>query len=647
MTRRFLTALTGCLFLAGCNASNTTVSDTPLDPTTVTVQVTEPDARAPLTVGNDVVDTVEVNGYDASGKRIVGPLRAPIAEAMQFEGVPRGVAALKLDYLRNRGFPILRAVVRLPEGTGATSVNLGSDSLSVQDPQQTAPPAPPVSSFRFETIAGTSSSNPPNVTGYQLIANYPDNSTLDNPPTDHSIMLQGVCYAPSPIGFFSATSPSLSDLFWDNYSPSAGNTVYGWQVLWGSISQYVAPPTVFRNDIDTIRNTLGCNSIRVYAMLNQQLNNAGTGFDSQVFTHQMFLDYCFNNGNNPVFVLITLTPPTFVFQAQVAATPPTAAEWQANISAMIAEVGPNAGVLGFLVMNELDQEGSAFNQNPSTPNSDTDYFYNAAQTYIGLCKTPFPNKLCGWAAHDSPQLLSYMVNNSNTQTSTVYAQQLADFDFWGVNTYQSATLDSVLGPQVISNGLTFAQLPSAYQKPVIFTEIGYPAGEHVTDNGPLSDTATAQGRAAEVLTRVYTEAFSNSAPPSPNPSYSPNPPDYSQATTPVSVPYPQILVGAFYFEYSDEWNKGGNNSVDGNGNWAWNANATQDPNRPNGWDDEASFGLYSGALGADVAPNRNPYPPNSGGPAAPVDTLTARTPLVNAISAFYLQNFVNPGTPSP
>lgn len=663
----FLVVLTCCLFLANCSSGTPPVSTVPLDGTTVTVNVLEPDARAPITVGTDVVDTVEVNGYDSAGNRIVGPLRASVSESMEFPGVPRGVSALKVEYLRNRGFTIMRAIVRLPEGTGADAVSLGTGTLRVENPQQSVTSTSPVSSFRFESLPASGSTNPPNVPGFQLIATYPDNSTLDNPPTDHPIMLQGVCYAPSPIGYNSGTGPALSDLFWDNYQGPNG-TVFGWSVLWSASPGFVPPPTVFRNDIDTIRNTLSCNAIRVYSMLSQQLNDAGNGFNSQIFTHQSFLDYCFNNGSNPVFVLITLTPPSSDFQAQVAPQPPTSAEWKTNISQMVAEVGPSPAVLGFIVMNELDQAGSAFNQSggslaPAT--TDTDFFYDATSDYIQLCKAPFPNKLVGWAAHDSPQLLYYMVNYSNTVTGVPYARQISDpspspsaspnptpspvygFDFWGVNTYQAATLDSVLGPEQITEGLTFAQLPTEYQKPVIFTEIGYPAAEHVTDNGPLQESVTAQNRAAEVLTRVFTEAFSNAAPPSPNPSYSPNPPDYVPASTPISVPYPQILVGTFYFEFNDEWDKGGNNFVDSSGNWSWNANAVPDPNRPNGYDDEASFGLYSDALPSGVALNRNPYPPDNGAPAAPVDSITARGPLVDAISAFYSQQFVNPGTPGP
>src|SRR5208283_3588018 len=118
-----------------------------------------------------------------------------------------------------------------------------------------------------------------------------------------AVKLRGVVYSPCPINGSNKDGPALGDFFWDTFS-GRGYEIKGWDTLWA-------------RDLSNIRG-LGVNTIRVYSMLSRQLNPVdGTypiPWDSkQLFTHQKFLDACWNGGNSPLYVLVGLPLPDTMY----------------------------------------------------------------------------------------------------------------------------------------------------------------------------------------------------------------------------------------------------------------------------------------------------------------------------------------------
>ena len=99
-----------------------------------------------------------------------------------------------------------------------------------------------------------------------------------------------------------------------------------------------------------------------------------------------------------------------------------------------------------------------------------------------------------------------------------------------------------------------------------------------------------------------------------------------------------LLMGACYFEYSDEWWKqpGGSNSV-------WNI-GNAEANFPNGFWDEEGFGLFSVRRSGGRANDDRPFitfgpdetaPFGPKGPKNPYDTITARQPLIDELKKVF------------
>jgi len=98
--------------------------------------------------------------------------------------------------------------------------------------------------------------------------------------------------------------PALGDWYWNSLvNPNNPDDVwaYAWESVWA-------------RDLDNLR-ALGINCIRVYSMLYKQIGingevpTAATYPTLPTFLHRKFLDLCWNNGNNPIYVLVGIPMP--------------------------------------------------------------------------------------------------------------------------------------------------------------------------------------------------------------------------------------------------------------------------------------------------------------------------------------------------
>ncbi len=438
---------------------------------------------------------------------------------------------------------------------------------------------------------------------------------------DECYKIKGVTYSPAPVGYDASAAPALGDLFWDSFKTADNGTqIYNWYSLWGEgdlgDSGFSA-----RNDLGKIKD-LGVNTIRVYAMLSRQLSS-----DARKFTHEQFLDQCAVKGLN---VLVDLPlPDTLFWRGKYDQTKKTKPEeiqfWETVLQEMAEELKANPAVMGFSIMNEKDGDNSAFMQNGSDSNANTDFFYYQAIQYAQKIKEIAPDKLVGWAIHDSPTLVGWASTHrflDGPLKGKLYFEELAKvFDYWGVNTYQlemnrsQPTLRPVLGngpSDTFMQGKTYNTLPQQMKRPVIFTEWGWPGTGRVDDvaEGALIENAQTRQRTAEVISWAFRQAYGSTT-------Y----PEYS------TINYDDILAGAFFFSFSHEWWKSGNPNE-----WTKTPNQTRTANFPNYFWEEEGFGLFKiGEFG-----KKNGLSPWCGtGPCLPYDKLEPMSPMTDALKGVY------------
>jgi len=398
--------------------------------------------------------------------------------------------------------------------------------------------------------------------------------------------IKGVCYSPCPIGGSNAYGPAIGDWFWDSF----GN-VTNWKGTWS-------------NDLPKIA-ALGANTIRVYCLLNTQLPPAS---QTQVFTHTSFLDTCYQQGLS-VIVGFPM-PPSFFILGQ---TPqPSAQWWTDNLQATVAQVADHPAVLGFTIANEVDN-GSVDTYGPLQKAT---YWWGQVQAAAAIAKNAAPTKLVGIANHDDPGIC---------QNCASYMATCTDIDYWGVNTYQPQSFQSVFGGGGV---VGYSTLTGAALKPAILTEYGFPSTSRKTadtlnPSNLYSDSSTEQ-KVATVLDAMIPKAYAE-----------------------------KLDLGVCYFEYCDEWwNQSGyaiQASTSCPGATGVNAPAGgaggnfQPPNIytwyggpiacgfPNYYWDNDGFGLYSVGVGSGRNP-ADPWDSKTNAPALPLDTRTARQAVITALT---------------
>lgn len=556
------------LLLVACGESSSTRG------ATVQLLVTEPSA---ISRDGDPVDAIELEAFDEDGNLIYGPITAPLAEEMRFDDVPIEASQVQLDYLRNGGYILYRAEAAVAAGG------------RLDDPSE-LPAAKHESDFAILEQGGAFV-----VERTRLGASVSTDDKRLGPgsETDEASMrLKGVCYSPAPINFSNKSGPSIGDLFWDSFE-AGGSMIYNWYSLWGSGD--LGRGHYGRDDLGKIRG-LGANTLRVYSIISRQLGSGGqipepgTG---QHFAHEQFLDRAWNNGNDPLHVLVDIPMPAAAFQLGVVAAPGELEFWEATLEETVRDLAEHPAVLGFNIFNEQDSMVDAFpNQGRGPVSENTEYFYSQAVKYADLIKSIAPDKLVGWAFHDAPDFVKFA--SKFPEDGPTYMEQLSSFDYWGVNTYQTVNFDSFFSPGFEGS---YANLQGASRKPVLFTEFGMPATGHEPD-GALYEDAETRRATAEFVSRMYPLAFEQ-----------------------------ELLLGSYYFEFSDEWWKQAPNDAT-----QWNP-GDRSPSFPNGYWDEEGFGLFSIST-QGRAPTDSPWA--GSGPVLPQDKLTERTEITSALRAVYL-----------
>jgi hypothetical protein len=409
-------------------------------------------------------------------------------------------------------------------------------------------------------------------------------------------VIRGMCYSPAPMNASNKFGPALGDWYWDSLvNPDNPNDVwaYAWESAWA-------------RDLDHLR-ALGINCIRVYSMLYKQIGingevpTAATYPTLPTFLHRRFLDLCWNNGKNPIYVLVGIPMPFEMYKLNYPNRSKIQYYWEHVLEDTAKDLEKHPAVLGFTVGNEIDlADYVADPVNPHSPQ--VQYWWEQLRKFSQKVKTVAPNKLVGIGFFDNPNIVKF---------SESYMNQCTSIDFWGVNTYQTTNFNPVFGNNV-NRG--YNHLTGVALKPVILTEWGIPATGHHDPNDPssiYSDTAT-QTETARVIKAVLPKAYVE-----------------------------PLCLGVTYFEFCDEWWKQPGTPI-----YEWNG-GDPNPGFPNGYTDEEGFGVYSieraGYNGNNPRVRQLPpyfqWPtppknPSYNGPYQP-DVLTERTPVFNAVKKVF------------
>jgi len=260
--------------------------------------------------------------------------------------------------------------------------------------------------------------------------------------------------------------------------------------------------------------------------------------------------------------------------------------------------GNHPAVMGFCFGNEQNGTANTNDNKATNPNNDSRVwvYYDSVRQAV---KAVAPNKLFIIAFQDDQSLYNgtqTVVDPPGTSPPSQFNGQPIEqvissiVDAWGLNIYSGISTDF---PIFRANVINAAN--GAYKRPLLVTEWGTPSGENVPAGaaGPPDGTATAQPLTpAQFTTAGFTiqNAITN-----------------MQANL-------DFVMGAFYFEYSDEWWKNSATPV-----------TTQDASANPDWPEEY-WGLFRIAL-TNNRPAANPDPNQP-------DTLTA-TPFVEDVTTGY------------
>jgi hypothetical protein len=409
-----------------------------------------------------------------------------------------------------------------------------------------------------------------------------------------------------------------------------------WYALWGD-----GPVSILergRGDLATIANRLNANAIRVYSMQSRVYETERAAVKAPQAcakrTHQSFLDEAHKQG---LYVLVGIPVPLQLFHKTDFENAPKdqVAWWEFVINETAAELGSHPATVGFTIMNELDDEPNAFPGQGLKPQPDnvTDFFYSQTVKYARWVKAVAPGKLVSWALHDVPQFVGFAskaypsATTEQLRTDATYYAQIAEvFDYFGVNTYHSDFFHNLLGGwgdagEIGAGGMAYgAPSLSPHAKPVLLTEIGWPATSRTNLSGvlrpsdPLLDNEETQGKAADLMEKMLSQVFDR---------------------------YKGMAIGQFYFEYADEW-------------WKTPPQLAGQPHLassfhhdggsvcdniafPNWCNDEESFGLFSRARGEGRKANSSDAS-IAGLPVLPVDKLIPRTPMIDVLARLYVSS---------
>ena len=575
--------------------------------------------QIPPPVDGRAVNEIEIEAFDAEGKPLpfttvsaqqaanaenpvegVDYLRVSANETMEIPMPPKGTDILEIDYLSN-GYALYRANEKLT--AGQTVIDNPDEHLAEKSSSKWTLKKAENGDF---TLALTKA-----VVGQQTI--------------DSDFVIKGVCYSPCPINVQGDGAPNIGDFFFDslvNKSNPSQTDFFNWYGLWGVGS--LGDSYYAREDINKIRD-LKANTIRTYSMLSRQQNEppytvAHPEFPDPStqthFTHTQFLDMCWNNGKNPVYVIVGIpTPPDNLYQ-DLQGNAAKIKFYDFVLRETIADVKDHPAVLGFTLQNEINDGADAFPKagggqmtadQPETgvSNSRSDFYWGKVKEHSDYAKSTAPDKLAGICVHDFREIAQYASVFPRNEPS--YLEKASNLDFVGINTYQTQNYNDQF-----TKGWGAINGPA--RKAVLFSELGFPATTRDgSDPKTIKETSESRSKTAGFVERMLPKAYSNA-----------------------------VSLGACYFEFSDEWWKQKSNTkvVDGKtviANDEWYGG---DPNGdfPNGYWDEEGFGLFSIARYPGLA-NSDPVMVTINGkaigPDRRLDRLTERKEITSVIKTIF------------
>ena len=425
-------------------------------------------------------------------------------------------------------------------------------------------------------------------TNWKVTSSPPSLEVSINGGTYQRVVLKGVCYSPCPLNGSNWYGPNIGDWFWDSFSG-----ITGWEALW-------------KRDFPNIRapssTSICANTIRVYSIISNQL---GT-FPSlgQYFTHTSFLDMCWNDGINPLYVLVGFPMPQLMFWRNdyYDASPAQRNFWENVFVNTVKQVSSHPAVLGFVIQNELDSNLVTWPNEDKSNLQDVEFWWSQVKHFSNVAKTNAPNKLVGMAVHDDPFIPGKAAG---------YMARCPSIDYWGVNTYQPQSFDTIFNGTPDNPG--YAKLTGSALKPVILTEYGFPSTSRPLDTKPegiYSNSAT-QNNVAGVLTSMLPKAL-NTEP---------------------------LCLGIYIFEYCDEWWSQDEYKI-GSGDFkppnisTWYGGQPA-AGFPNGYWDQEGFGIFAIRRGGDLKPDDPIWDESANRPTTPIDLHTSRQPVLQAIHDAY------------
>lgn len=554
--------MAGLLALSSCNSGSDESDSGPDEPTVGAVTISHlADAsaktRSLAQSGNvlpDGIDAMQIEFEDADGQVVHGPIEVPAAPEATINDVPLSVASVTVDYLRNGGYALFTDEVPV-----AWSVSLGTAS---PEPEAASP----------STTKWTAGLDDQGIASLTV--------SVEGGPAQ-GFLVKGVGYSPAPIGFSNKDGPSFGDIFWD--TPGG----------------FLDFERVWKRDMENIR-AYGFNAVRTYSLIAHFINSDDGSFPDQasidapgslfVRQHKKFLDEAWNNGVNPIYVIVGIPLPEELFYKPYFENPANERKiefWDNNFTATVMQMKDHPAVLGFTLFNEIGGGPDTYVRNASY----AEHFWQQIAKYAERAKTSAPDKLVGWAYFDDPDFAKDTV-----AYRTTYAKYV---DFYGVNTFQPQDLNHALNPWLKENQAEAA-------RPVLLTEYGLPTtvrieGRKSENQLDLIHSTEASIKAtAEVVGQVMPQAFRH-----------------------------PVTLGMFYFEWSDEWWKqGGGSRVEQEG-------GASNTTFPNGAWDEEGFGLHEVSLNGRTAEEVYADAEWKPGGNVQVDKLTPKTELLNVVKEIY------------
>jgi hypothetical protein len=324
-------------------------------------------------------------------------------------------------------------------------------------------------------------------------------------------VIKGMNYSPVPIGTAPGNIP-FGDYFVPNYA------------------------NVWKPDLDKIRET-GVNVIKLYAG-DPDLNAGDPGTAGN---WRDFLDYCWNGGQRPVYVIMF----SYIQGGPIAAAGDEFNAYLDHYDKLVKSTVKHPAVFGYIIGNEI-----------------FDGVTGNAQFWTNFGKLIDAADAAGRSQGEKPFLTTATNDNftpENPWPAIKFGEQsgkLKNLDAWCINVYRGPELGGA-GNSVFTQYLALMNSLQAVKKPLILGEWGTP---HTTRPAPgvYGQSATTpvtnlddvleidMGPGRPYFAAVPVASFLNT--------------QWNTIKANLAAGNNQVCVGGFIFDWADEYWKGGNNS---------------------------------------------------------------------------------------